>query len=279
MNCEVLLVDDEVNILKSIARAFRKEEFLFHTASSGKEGLDIVSTIKPSIIIVDMKMPAMSGVEFILQAKEIVPDSIFMILSGYADMEDIMKAINELHVLRYINKPWKNEELILAVKNAIEIYSLRREKDDLFHRVEEANSELRRLNQNLELEVEKRTLQLSKRNDFLQKYLRGVASQSLLTEIIEFLNQTHRESNFLIESEYLSQAIGEEKFQRAREVHLELHGESLGVLRFENHEYIEEEVLEYHQAEISLILYQEWQQENSGLISSKVQDLLNGLEE
>ena len=88
----VLFVDDEENILNSLKRVFRKEGYNTFFAMSGKEGLDLLQTQQPGIVVSDQKMPEMTGVEFLKNVKEKAPETLRILLTGYADMEATIKA-------------------------------------------------------------------------------------------------------------------------------------------------------------------------------------------
>jgi len=120
MKDTILLVDDEKSILNSIIRLFLNEKYEILTAASGKEALQIMEENDVSLIISDHRMPEMTGVEFLSLAKDIAPDAIRIMLTGYADLEASINAINEGEVYRFITKPWNDEELLITVKRALE---------------------------------------------------------------------------------------------------------------------------------------------------------------
>ncbi len=164
---KILLVDDEINILSSLKRLLRKEEYEIVTASSGREGLEILTKHKVSLIISDQRMPEMSGVEFLRQVKDLYPDTIRIILSGYTDVNTIMASINEGEVYKFITKPWNEEEIRIAIRRSLEQHDLIRENKELYHKIKEQNDELQILNKSLEQKVEKRTRDLLIRNQTL----------------------------------------------------------------------------------------------------------------
>ncbi len=91
----LLCVDDEVDILKSLTRLFRKESFKVLTASSGQDALNILGSTKNiGLILSDQRMPEMNGADFLAAAKEVAPDAIRMILTGYSDIAAAISAIN-----------------------------------------------------------------------------------------------------------------------------------------------------------------------------------------
>ena len=99
----------------------------------------------------DQKMPGMTGVEFLARARELDPKTIRMLITAYGDAETLSSAINEGCVYRYIAKPWHPEELRLAVRRAIEVYALDRERDQLLRELTTLNRVARTINQELDL--------------------------------------------------------------------------------------------------------------------------------
>lgn len=153
----LLFVDDEVNILHSLQRLFRREGYNILTASSGKDGIAAVQTNKVSLVISDNRMPEMEGVEFLARVKELSPDTIRFMLTGHADIKAVMAAINSGEVSRYITKPWDDDHIKLTVKEGIERYDLVMENRRLLEVTKRQNAELSDLNRNLEAKVEKKT--------------------------------------------------------------------------------------------------------------------------
>jgi response regulator RpfG family c-di-GMP phosphodiesterase len=111
----LLYVDDEPLNLRLFEVNFRKK-FIVKTALSGEEGLDILSR-DPSIpvVITDMKMPGMDGIEFIKKAKERFPEVVFFILTGYEITEEIIRALEEQLIYRYFKKPFLMKEMETAI--------------------------------------------------------------------------------------------------------------------------------------------------------------------
>jgi CheY-like chemotaxis protein len=124
MTARVLLVDDEPNVLEAIQRGLRKR-FELHTAASGAQGLAVLRESGPfALIVSDMRMPEMTGAQFLARAQEICPEAVRMILSGQADLEATISAVNEGHIFRFLSKPIANEQLGLAIDAGLEQYRL-----------------------------------------------------------------------------------------------------------------------------------------------------------
>ena len=149
----ILLVDDEQAILDSLEMTLASEYQVF-TASSGEEGLEILEREEIALIIVDQVMPGMSGVDILEQVSERSPRTIRMLLTGCADMDSLVRAINEGY--RYLPKPWEPDELRMNVKRALEVYQLEWENARLTAELAEANEKLRAENIVLRREVEGR---------------------------------------------------------------------------------------------------------------------------
>lgn len=117
----VFFIDDEVNILNSIKRAFRNEDFDSFYFTSAKEALIEIERVKPEVIVSDILMPEMNGFEMLQKAKICSPESVRVMLTGYADVTTILHAMNSGEVYRFITKPWKLEgDAIDIIKESIE---------------------------------------------------------------------------------------------------------------------------------------------------------------
>lgn len=116
----LLLVDDEERILRSLRMLFAADYRVLMT-TSGYEALEILAKEKVHVLISDQRMPLMTGVELLRQARERSPDTMRLLLTGYADMEAIIGSINEGEVFRYLAKPWNAEEIRATVAAAMEI--------------------------------------------------------------------------------------------------------------------------------------------------------------
>lgn len=156
----LLFVDDEPNILKSLKRLFRGGEYNVLLAENGEAGLDILSNNPVDLIISDMRMPQMDGAEFLARAAERWPDTIRILLTGYADMESTINAVNKGKIYSYCSKPWEDNELKILVNNALEQKRLLDERQRLFAIIEQKNLELKDFNDQLENKVQLRTEQL-----------------------------------------------------------------------------------------------------------------------
>ncbi|MDD2740316.1 MAG: response regulator [Methylomonas lenta] len=156
----LLFVDDEPNILKSLKRLFRSSDYNVLLAENGEQGLQVLSENTVDLIISDMRMPQMDGAEFLSQAAERWPDTVRILLTGYADIESTVTAVNKGRIYSYCSKPWEDNELKILVNNALEQKRLREERRQLFAIINQQNEELKLLNDQLENKVQLRTEQL-----------------------------------------------------------------------------------------------------------------------
>jgi adenylate cyclase len=124
-NAHILYVDDELNNLISFKATFR-QHYTLHIAKSAEEGMDILRKHPIQAIVTDQRMPEVTGVQFLEQVIPEYPDTIRMILTGFSDVADIIKAINTGQVFRYITKPWDYHELKMTLDNALQMYALQK---------------------------------------------------------------------------------------------------------------------------------------------------------
>ena len=119
MSEQVLFVDDEQNVLGAIQRTLHKHVEV-RTASSGGEALQLLERSGPfALVVSDMRMPAMNGAQFLAQVREKHPDTVRMILSGQADLQATIAAVNEGHIYRFLSKPCAAPQLLAAVNDGI----------------------------------------------------------------------------------------------------------------------------------------------------------------
>ncbi len=175
----VLFVDDEENILNSLRRLFhRLPEWECHFALGPKAAIRVLTEHNIAVIVSDHRMPEMSGAELLAIIRERRPNTVRMMLTGQANLHDVERVVNAGEVFRFILKPWRDAELIEAVRSAVRHFLLRQENEFLRRQTEQQNIELKNLNVSLESRVEERTEQL---RDALHtaKSLNGRLEQSL----------------------------------------------------------------------------------------------------
>lgn len=114
----VLFVDDEPRVLTTMRMLFRSQHELFF-AESGQKALELLKTQPVDVIVSDQRMPGMTGIELLRAARELNPNAMRILLTGYSDLNAIIGSINEGEIFRFINKPWNNEELTTTVARAV----------------------------------------------------------------------------------------------------------------------------------------------------------------
>lgn len=170
----VLIVDDEVNILRSIRRTLHKMDIELLIADAPEKALEILSKRKVDVVLSDMKMPNMNGAQLLAKVAEQQPNSFRIILSGYADVESMLAAINHGKVHRYLNKPWGNEELLGVIQDGIELSQLRMENARLLELTQQQNQKLADNNKELEKTVSMRTRQIRSALTRIQRHSSGL---------------------------------------------------------------------------------------------------------
>lgn len=137
----ILYVDDEENNLISFKAVFRLKYKVF-TAISAIEGMKILETKPIEIIITDQRMPEMTGIEFLEKVLEVYPEPMRILLTGYADMNAVIDAVNKGKIFHYLSKPWNEEELDITIKRAYEVYQANQELKEMNGKLEISNGQL-----------------------------------------------------------------------------------------------------------------------------------------
>ena len=159
---KILFVDDEPNILAALQRCLFEDDYEVHIASSGKIGMEKAATHKFALIVSDHRMPEMTGVEFLTRIKRISPDTTRVLLTGYADMNAAIDAINHGEVHRFMSKPWDDQELRRVIGQAVERFTLLEENKRLHKLTRSQNEKLQQWNERLEEGIRERTDELAK---------------------------------------------------------------------------------------------------------------------
>jgi predicted signal transduction protein with EAL and GGDEF domain/CheY-like chemotaxis protein len=120
----LLLVDDDVNVLSSLHRLFRRDGYRILTAASPAEAFDLLALYPVQVIVCDQRMPILSGTEFLAKVKEMYPDTIRIILSGYTGLEAVLDSINRGAIYRFYTKPWDDTQLRDNIRLAFHHYWL-----------------------------------------------------------------------------------------------------------------------------------------------------------
>ncbi|WP_404343486.1 HD domain-containing phosphohydrolase [Pseudoalteromonas mariniglutinosa] len=159
---QVLCIDDDEIVLRTLTRLLKSQQISVLTHSDPHAALQQLETIRFDVIICDMRMPDMDGAEFFAQALKISPDSQRILLTGFADFDETIAAVNKGKIHTYVQKPWQNELLLRNINEGIEKCQLKAHNKQLEQQIKTQNNQLKALNSNLEHRVEKRTQQIRK---------------------------------------------------------------------------------------------------------------------
>ncbi|MBT9299715.1 MULTISPECIES: HD domain-containing phosphohydrolase [Pseudomonas] len=214
----VLLVDDEESILNSLRRLLRGQPYEVLLAASAAQALEIMATQPVDLIMSDARMPVMDGATLLAETHRLYPATSRILLTGYADLTMIIKAINEGQIHRYISKPWNDEEMLLVLRQSLEHQHSDRERLRLEQLTLQQNDQLKALNATLEKRVLARTSELQQTADMLdlaydelkRSYVTGTEVFSLLANLrLPKEKQTNRPLIELIRVYCRSQAMDE----------------------------------------------------------------------
>jgi response regulator RpfG family c-di-GMP phosphodiesterase len=137
----ILYVDDEMNNLISFKAVFRIKYNIL-TAISGEEAIKILRNNTVNIIITDQRMPQMTGVEFLESILNEYPDPIRILITGYADMNAVIDAINKGKIFHYLTKPWNEEELDMTILRAYDVYKQKINEREVTNKLSLSNDQL-----------------------------------------------------------------------------------------------------------------------------------------
>lgn len=184
----ILCVDDEPHVLDGLRRQLRHEDVT--TAVGPRAGLETVARDGPfALVMSDYRMPEMSGAEFLQQVRRIAPDTVAVMLTGCADLEVAIDALHAARVFRFLNKPCSREALTAAVRDGLEQYRLVVSERLATAALDEANRQLQKLNQELELRVEERTRTIARLHQFVSE----LSSRDGVPEVAELAVRTTSE--------------------------------------------------------------------------------------
>lgn len=145
----LLLVDDEDNILTALRRLLRRDGYRILTANGGQAALDLLANEKVDVIVSDQRMPNMTGVDFLRRVKELYPETVRIVLSGYTELQSITDAINEGAIYKFLTKPWEDEPLRHHIREAFHVKVMGDDNRRLSGQLRTANRELEVINSQL----------------------------------------------------------------------------------------------------------------------------------
>lgn len=158
----LLLVDNESNVLRALNRSLRKEGYRILQTSDASMALNLMEEQPVGVVISDQRMRDANGIEFLSAVKEMFPDTVRMVLSGYTQLESVTEAVNNGYIYKFITKPWEDDVLKTYVREAFGHHELLMENKRLARELEEANRSLSRLNHNLELSVQQKSGEIAR---------------------------------------------------------------------------------------------------------------------
>ena len=214
----ILLVDDDIIHLKTMRHIFKNLPWIIDLASSGEEAVERLQEKDYDIVISDLHMTLVNGIDVMKVALKECPESVRIILSGDEVKDTVLDAINAGHIWQYIPKPWRADEFLYNVKNAVEITNTRKKQKNLLAEIEAKNRvsqelnislearnlELKTLNENLESLVFDRTRELKVHADALRLLAEKDDCHGALNLLLAFLREEFGTSNIHLGAESLS---------------------------------------------------------------------------
>ena len=224
---KIVVVDDERIVTSAFNTLLRVEGFSdAHFFNNPKEALEFLKENQPDLVISDFLMPEMNGLEFLTEVKNLYPEVSRILLTGYADKENAIRAINEVGLYRYIEKPWNNDDLIINIKNGIERSYLLSQLRQKISELEVAKKELEKYSHNLEQLVEERTADLRQSNAKLEGVVNYCADGIVILNedgIIEQVNPACENLVGLVNEKIVKASIDDFLFSKKTFISKELH--------------------------------------------------------
>lgn len=190
--CSLLLVDDEPAILESLTQTLNKEYDVV-SAASAEEALQILQQYPIDIILSDQRLPGISGVQFLEIIRKNHPRTVRLLMTGFAEFENLMQAVNTGQVFRFLIKPWRVDDLLGTLRDAARTFRAEKQREQLLLELSGVNQRLEKAVRERTLELEDANRQLQQRNQMLEKLAltdtltllpnRRAIEQILMTEI------------------------------------------------------------------------------------------------
>jgi response regulator RpfG family c-di-GMP phosphodiesterase len=197
MKKRILIVDDEQSVLNSLKRLFRNSAYDVRYALSGEEGLALLNEESVDLVISDMRMPGMGGAEFLFKAKEILPLTERIMITGYSDMASTIKTINDVGIFGYISKPWDSDALIALIESALGQTNKNRLRSSVLKRFKADNEALL---ETLKDSTEKSDAIQAHANDVTQKLADNYqVTEQVLLNLLDIRHKGEREFGLKLE--------------------------------------------------------------------------------
>ena len=178
---KIIIVDDDNIVLSTLKMLMELEGFKdVEYFDDPQKALDYLNDVQPALILSDFIMPQMNGIQFLSKVKELYPDASMILLTGYADKENAIKAINDVGIYKYIEKPWDNADLIMNIRNGLERSNLISELQQKISELSAAKAELERYNHSLEDLVKEKAAHLVESNSKLSTIINYCADGIIL---------------------------------------------------------------------------------------------------
>ena len=169
LSATLLLVDDEPNVTNALRRALRNRPYRILTAQNGVDALRLMEENTVNLVVSDARMPGMDGATLLAEICERWPACIRILLTGYADIDATIKAINDGKIYRYLSKPWHDDELCLVLEQSLAYQYAEQERLRLLQLTREQNDALQDVNESLERRVRERTTELASTAQLLER--------------------------------------------------------------------------------------------------------------
>ncbi len=224
---KIVVVDDEKIVTSAFKTLLKVEGFSdAHFFNNPEEAIEFLKSNTPDLVISDFLMPQMNGLEFLSEVNKMYPEVSKILLTGYADKENAIRAINEIGLYRYIEKPWDNADLMINIKSGIERSYLLSELRKKISELEAAKKELEKYSHNLEQLVEERTADLKQSNAKLEGIFNYCADGIVIVNedgIIEQVNPACENLIGLVNSKIINSSIDDFLFSGKTFISKELH--------------------------------------------------------
>jgi len=138
----LVLLDDEPNILRSLRRVFRGQPWTVHTADTPDEAFELLARHPVGVVMSDQRMPLMRGTDFLARVKQLYPDTVRIVLSGYTELQSITDAINEGAIYKFLTKPWNDVNINDEIEQAFRQFEMVAESQRLQQRLRDSNRQL-----------------------------------------------------------------------------------------------------------------------------------------
>ncbi|HMC14548.1 MAG TPA: EAL domain-containing protein [Albitalea sp.] len=156
----LLLLDDEPNILRSLRRVFRAHAYTVHAANTPDEAFEMLARFPIGVVMSDQRMPLMRGTDFLARVKQLYPDTVRIVLSGYTELQSITEAINEGAIYKFLTKPWNDIQLSEEIEQAFQQFEMVAESHLLQQRLRESNRQLENRLQRNEVRLQREEVAL-----------------------------------------------------------------------------------------------------------------------